>query len=631
MILEPNTSIPAKPGGLHLIQVLHFTITYRPGFKNTKADVLSRQFDSDAMLTSQKPFLPPFCFLGAIPYGPGQGILQANLYQSYDLMRTFEQKQSQIQMVNEEIMHDKGAGKKPLEDLKEPALLFPESALFKNWGKNLTHDEQRDAQAAFEQYGYNVYLSDRLPIDRLLPDTRDQRCATKVYPETLPTLSVVLIYLDEALSIIKRAVCSIIDRTPAHLLKEIILVDDHSTNEKLKEGVDAYIESMQQQKPHLKMLIVKHHQQLGLAQARLSGWRAATAEVVAILDAHIEVNVMWAEPLLARIKQDRTVVVSPVFDRVNYYDLNVVQYNPAAHAFDWAMWCMYESFQPAWYSLHDESLPGKSPAVMGILVADRVFLGEIGGLDGGMKVYGGENIELGIRVWTCGGSIEIVPCSKIAHIERAHKPYARDLSKFMMRNALRVAEIWMDEYKYHVNIAWGLPLKDHGIDIGDISERKSLREKLNCKPFSWYVENVYPALATWKDVVAYGGIINLDAQKCMDQGPTPGHIPIAYNCHYYHPQHTFYRQNGEFYVGGIKSHKYNDNRCLADPGTGNLPALYPCKEAIKKSMGIHWNFTQGGELRTQKTKRCVEIKDNQLVIQDCTGQRWRMLYVVRNF
>lgn len=37
---------------------------------------------------------------------------------------------------------------------------------------------------------------------------------------------------------------------------------------------------------------------------------------------------------------------------------------------------------------------------MGILAADRKFFGEIGSLDGGMKIYGGENVELGIRVRT---------------------------------------------------------------------------------------------------------------------------------------------------------------------------------------------------------------------------------------
>lgn len=40
----------------------------------------------------------------------------------------------------------------------------------------------------------------------------------------------------------------------------------------------------------------------------------------------------------------------------------------------------------------------RSPSVMGILVADRKFFGEIGGLDKGMEIYGGENVELGIRV-----------------------------------------------------------------------------------------------------------------------------------------------------------------------------------------------------------------------------------------
>lgn len=40
----------------------------------------------------------------------------------------------------------------------------------------------------------------------------------------------------------------------------------------------------------------------------------------------------------------------------------------------------------------------RSPSVMGILVVDRLFFGEIGTLDRGMKIYGGENVELGIRV-----------------------------------------------------------------------------------------------------------------------------------------------------------------------------------------------------------------------------------------
>ncbi|KAL0155615.1 hypothetical protein M9458_049878, partial [Cirrhinus mrigala] len=38
-----------------------------------------------------------------------------------------------------------------------------------------------------------------------------------------------------------------------------------------------------------------------------------------------------AEPLLARIKADRTVVLSPVFDKVLFDTLEVNEYIPSAH------------------------------------------------------------------------------------------------------------------------------------------------------------------------------------------------------------------------------------------------------------------------------------------------------------
>lgn len=107
--------------------------------------------------------------------------------------------------------------------------LYPNSILFENWGNSLPEEEQKEAEGLFQIYGYNAFLSNQLPLDRKLPDTRDHRCLTKKYPKDLPTISVVLIYINEALSVIKRAIRSIITNTPKHLLKEIILVDDHST------------------------------------------------------------------------------------------------------------------------------------------------------------------------------------------------------------------------------------------------------------------------------------------------------------------------------------------------------------------------------------------------------------------
>ncbi|XP_032361412.1 polypeptide N-acetylgalactosaminyltransferase 18 isoform X2 [Etheostoma spectabile] len=446
--------------------------------------------------------------------------------------------------------------------------LYPNSALFSKWGDELSEEEQKEAERLYQRYGYNAFLSDRLPLNREIPDTRPARCVERKYPEDLPSISVVLIYLDEALSIIKRAIRSIIDKTPARLLKEIILVDDHSTNEDLMEKLDEYVNSINEELPGL-VKKVRHSEQLGLTQARLSGWRVAVGDVVAILDAHIEVHVQW------------------------------------------------------------------SPSVMGILVADRKFFGEIGSLDGGMKIYGGENVELGIRVWLCGGSIEVIPCSKIAHIERAKKPYLPNLSEMVKRNALRVAEVWMDEYKYNVNIAWNLPIENHGIDIGDVSERKKLREKLKCKPFKWYLDNIYPLLDPLKDLLGYGVLINdLEPSICIDQGPMPGNIPIVYGCHYYSPQHCYYRTDGQLFIGGIKSHKYNSNRCLVDPGSGVYPGLYDCKMAQQKKFHMLWDFKQNGPIQNRETKRCLEIVQvdgyYKLVVQQCSSQSWKIQHLIED-
>ncbi|KAM4572295.1 putative polypeptide N-acetylgalactosaminyltransferase 8 isoform 2-T2 [Odontesthes bonariensis] len=511
--------------------------------------------------------------------------LEESISNLQKVLRAFEQKQDVMQRILEEdrerqkkvavVLQQAIEGKPVVKEHPDVKIqpqkekfskLFPKSYLFKNWGENLSEEDQREAQSLYEKYGYNVFLSDRLPLDRALPETRPPGCLKKSYPKELPSLGVVLIYLNEASSIIKRALRSIIDRTPKNVLKEIIMVDDNSSNEDLKGDLDVYVKSLEQQNPNLRITRMRHTKQQGLSYARASGWRAATADVVAILDAHIEVHEMW------------------------------------------------------------------SPSVMGIFVADRVFLGEIGVLDEGMQVYGGENVELGIRVWTCGGSVEVVPCSKIAHIERAHKPYLPDLSPAMKRNALRVAAVWMDEYKHNINLAWNLPFENHGIDIGDISERKKLREKLKCKPFKWYLENVYPKLDPWDNLLAYGGMKNLDADMCLDQGPVPGHTPIAYNCHYYGSQFVYYRATGEMYIGGIKSHKYNDNRCLTEIGEkGNKPGLYNCKEAMQKGMGIYWDFTQDKELKNRQTKRCLEIEKVQLLIRECTGQRWEIQNIIKAF
>ena len=83
----------------------------------------------------------------------------------------------------------------------------------------------------------------------------------------------------------------------------------------------------------------------------------------------------------------------------------------------------------------------------GLFAVDREYWGELGGYDLDMGGWGGENLELSFRVWTCGGQQEIHPCSHIGHVFRAKSPYTfknRDPLETIARNLNRVAEVWMD-------------------------------------------------------------------------------------------------------------------------------------------------------------------------------------------
>ncbi|MEQ2283960.1 hypothetical protein AMECASPLE_016854 [Ameca splendens] len=100
--------------------------------------------------------------------------------------------------------------------------------------------------------------------------------------------------------------------------------------------------------------------------------------------------------------------------------------------------------------------------------------------------------------------MEVLPCARVAHIERTKKPYNNDIDYYAKRNALRAAEVWMDEYKSHVYMAWNIPMNNPGVDFGDVSERVALRKRMQCRSFRWYLEHVYPEMRIYNNTITYG-------------------------------------------------------------------------------------------------------------------------------
>ncbi|XP_043413185.1 LOW QUALITY PROTEIN: polypeptide N-acetylgalactosaminyltransferase 9 [Prionailurus viverrinus] len=491
---------------------------------------------------------------------------------------------------------------------------------------NLREDSQ-ETESKYEEYGYNAQLSDRISLDRTIPDYRPKKCRQVTHTADLPQISVVFIFVNEALSVILRSVHSVVNRTPSRLLKEVILVDDNSDSVELKTSLDQYVN---RRYPGL-VKIVRNSRREGLIRARLQGWKAATAPVVGFFDAHVEFGTGWAEPALTRIQEDRRRIVLPAIDNIKYDTFEVQQYASAAHGYNWGLWCMYIIPPQDWLDRGDEAAPIRTPAMIGCsFVVDREYFGDIGLLDPGMEVYGGENIELGMRVWQCGGSMEVLPCSRVAHIERSKKPYNNDIDYYAKRNALRAAEVWMDSFKSHVYMAWNIPMTNPGVDFGDVSERLALRQRLKCRSFKWYLENVYPEMRTYNDTLTYGEVRNSKASGyCLDQGAEDDDHAILYPCHGMSSQLVRYSAEGLLQLGPLGSTAFlPDSKCLVDDGRSRVPALKTCEDVARPAQRL-WDFTQSGPIVSRDTGRCLEVEMSKdanfglrLVVQRCSGQKW---------
>ncbi|KAL1786867.1 polypeptide N-acetylgalactosaminyltransferase 3 [Sigmodon hispidus] len=405
---------------------------------------------------------------------------------------------------------------------------------------HLSPEEQKEKERGETKHCFNAFASDRISLHRDLgPDTRPPECIEQKFKRCppLPTTSVIIVFHNEAWSTLLRTVHSVLYSSPAILLKEIILVDDASVDDYLHGKLEEYVKQFSIVK------IVRQRERKGLITARLLGAAAATAETLTFLDAHCECFYGWLEPLLARIAENYTAVVSPDIASI---DLNTFEFNkPSPYGsnhnrgnFDWSLSFGWESLPDHEKQRRkDETYPIRTPTFAGGLFSiSKEYFEHIGSYDEEMEIWGGENIEMSFRVWQCGGQLEIMPCSVVGHVFRSKSPHTFPKgTQVIARNQVRLAEVWMDEYKeifYRRNTDAAKIVKQKS--FGDLSKRFEIKKRLQCKNFTWYLNTVYPEVYVPDlNPVISGYIKSLSQPLCLDVGENNqgGKPLILYTCH----------------------------------------------------------------------------------------------------
>ncbi|NXY47633.1 GLT15 acetylgalactosaminyltransferase, partial [Ceuthmochares aereus] len=431
-------------------------------------------------------------------------------------------------------------------------------------------------------------------------------CLQQEYDSSLPTASVIICFHDEAWSTLLRTVHSIMDTTPKASLKDIILVDDLSQQGPLKSALSEYVSKLDGVK------LIRSNKRLGVIRGRMLGAARATGDVLVFMDSHCECQKGWLEPLLARLSTNRNSVISPVIDVI---DWKTFQYYHSARqhrgVFDWKL------------NFHWEPVPEHEEKVRQSPISPiRRLLLFKGNLN---KVIFFLYLHL-FQTWLCGGSVEIIPCSRVGHLYRNHFPSAFSYEEAIVRNKIRIAETWLGSYKEnfykHDTLAF---LISKVKKSPDCSERLQLQKRLGCRNFQWFISNVYPELSQPEDTPRFSGkLYNTGVGFCADYRPgravAEGSIELS-PCSDSLTQHFDYNSMKEIRLGSAPLFCFDVRHGKVIP--------YNCTKETDNSHQ-RWNVQEDGMIVHILSGKCIEAAKSEdekdLVLCECNknaNQVWQ--------
>eukprot|EP00439_Symbiodinium_sp_Y106_P046663 s1406_g5.t4 len=238
------------------------------------------------------------------------------------------------------------------------------------------------------------------------PDTRPVGCRKyKRKDFANHTVSIIIPWLAEKWEHMEGTMKAILHFTPDELVDEYIWISDGNADtmlvlcfgfEGLKEKELKALSS--------KVRVFAFPERQGLMLAKMKGVEMATAPVIVFLEAHVIPNKHWLQHILHRVVVNPKALAMPTLDQIPQENWHLYHPMPPGH---WR----YEN--PGNVIRNDKPDPYDSPGTSGgIFAMRRDWFQQLGLFDAGMREWGGDHMELTMKVWRCGGRIEIVPCSR---------------------------------------------------------------------------------------------------------------------------------------------------------------------------------------------------------------------------
>lgn len=234
-------------------------------------------------------------------------------------------------------------------------------------------------------------------------------------------------------------------------------------------------------------------------------WNAASTEalgdILVFVKDKTKFGVDWLLPIVEKLENKNNCLVSPV---VYTLDLDLWQTESTRwRRFGWR-WDL---------GLYDRQCPNnksESPAISSYCIAcKKEWFCEIGEFDN-VGVGGGEDIELSIRSWLCGGTVEVC--------DDSHVSVALEInySNNTINNLARIAENWFPEKAS--NFYKSRQIDPKSVNCGRLKSRTTHRS------MDWFFQHIQPELAGAYDLngYAYGKSIAI-----VGAGPSLDYVNLA--------------------------------------------------------------------------------------------------------